>query len=57
MTMRYAHLSPEHLRSAAVVLDNVLPTAPADQAQGGRMRFARQRAAAAPAPEVLDIAR
>jgi hypothetical protein len=38
MTMRYAHLAPDHLRAAVSSLDNILP--PTDQAQDGRKDIA-----------------
>ena len=48
MTMRYAHLAPDHLRAAAAVLDDVLPAPANGLAQDGRSEVQPTNAA----PEV-----
>jgi hypothetical protein len=44
MTMRYRHLSPDHLRAVVARLDNVLLAAPIAQAQDGHKTPAQQNA-------------
>jgi hypothetical protein len=34
ITMRYAHLAPDHLRAAVASLDGILAAPPADRANG-----------------------
>ncbi len=58
MTMRYSHLSPDHLRKAVAVLDDVLPaTTPIAQAQERHKNSQPQTASIAPAREVRVLAR
>jgi integrase len=57
MTMRYSHLSPDHLRVAVARLDNVLPAAPVAQAQHGHNDSQPRPASIAPVREVRVLAR